>query len=60
MALGTGAALVAFSVSALSGSPLMRFTTSASFWLLVGLLVAVRIRENAPASREGDSLAAIP
>jgi hypothetical protein len=45
MAIGTGATLVAFSVSALSGSPLMRFTTSASFWLLVGLFVAVRIRD---------------
>jgi O-antigen ligase len=44
MALGTGAALIAFSVSALSGSPLMRFTTSATFWLLVGIFVALRIR----------------
>ena len=33
------AALVGYAVSALTASSLMRFTTSGSFWLLVGLLV---------------------
>ena len=33
------AALIGYAASALTASPLMRFTTSASFWLLAGLLV---------------------
>jgi hypothetical protein len=52
MAIGTGAALAAFTVSALSGSPLMRFTTSGSFWLLVGIFVAVRIQDSRASTNE--------
>jgi hypothetical protein len=33
------AALIGYAVSAMTSSPLMRFTTSASFWLFAGLVV---------------------
>lgn len=39
MAMGLFAALMGFAVSGLTASPLMRFTTSASFWLLAGLVM---------------------
>jgi O-antigen ligase len=35
--VGTGAALLGYIVVAMLASPLMRFTTSASIWLLIGL-----------------------
>jgi hypothetical protein len=41
MAMAMLACLVGFAVSSVTASPLMRFTTAASFWLLVGLLVAL-------------------
>jgi hypothetical protein len=37
VALGVTAALVGFALTAVINSPLLRFTTAASFWLLVGL-----------------------
>jgi hypothetical protein len=39
----TGAALLGYLVSAMLASPLMRFTTSASVWLLIGLAVGVTL-----------------
>jgi O-antigen ligase len=39
MTVALFAALVGYAASAFTASPLMRFTTSASFWLLAGLLV---------------------
>jgi hypothetical protein len=39
MVVGTGASLVGYLVSALFASPLLRFTSGASFWLLAGLLL---------------------
>jgi hypothetical protein len=35
--IGTGTALVGYAVTAMLAAPLMRFTTSASVWLVVGL-----------------------
>lgn len=40
LVVATLAALVGFAASAATASPLMRFTTSAHFWLLLGLVVA--------------------
>ena len=41
VAVGVGTGLLAEAIAALSASTLMRFTTAASIWLLVGLVIAV-------------------
>jgi O-Antigen ligase len=46
--VGLLAALAGSAISALTASALMRFTTSASFWLLVGLAVARTAGETRP------------
>jgi len=40
LVVGTLAALIGYGASAATASPLMRFTTSAHFWLLLGLVIA--------------------
>jgi O-antigen ligase len=51
MIIGAGAALVGYLVSALLASPLMRFTTSASVWLIIGLVTGLVVA--APELRAG-------
>ncbi len=46
--VGTSAALVGYIVSALFASPLMRFTTSASIWLVIGLCIGALATTLAP------------
>jgi hypothetical protein len=41
VAVGVGAGLLAEAIAGLSASTLMRFTTAASIWFLVGLVIAV-------------------
>ena len=41
VAVGVGTGLLAEAIAGLSASTLMRFTTAASIWLLVGLVIAV-------------------
>jgi multisubunit Na+/H+ antiporter MnhG subunit len=43
VSVGVGAALLASLVAAMSASTLMRFTTAASIWLLVGVVVAAPV-----------------
>jgi hypothetical protein len=51
MVIGCGAALVGYLVSAMLASPLMRFTTSASVWLVIGLVAGLVL---AAPDRAGD------
>lgn len=46
--IGVLASLGGYAVSAMTASPLMRFTTGASFWLLLGLAVARRVQQRRP------------
>lgn len=43
MVFGSGAALLGYTASAMFSSPLMRFTTSASVWLVIGLCVGLKL-----------------
>jgi O-antigen ligase len=53
---GTLAALVGYGASAATASPLMRFTTSAHFWLLLGLVIAANSqRRSSPESGSGET-----
>jgi hypothetical protein len=45
--VGSGAALLGYLVSALSSSSLMRFSTSASVWLILGLCVGYAVNQRA-------------
>ena len=61
--IGSGAALVGYLVTALLAPPLMRFTTSATVWLVVGLamgsvLAASRLATNGDGEGDTDSAAA--
>jgi len=59
MVVGSGAALVGYLVSAMLASPLMRFTTSASVWLVIGLAAGlVLAAPDRPSDR--DDLAGVP
>lgn len=44
--IGIAAALAGFAVSAMTASPLMRFTTGGTFWLLIGLVVGRELLEH--------------
>jgi hypothetical protein len=64
IAIGSGAALLGYMVSAMLSSPLMRFTTSASVWLVIGLATGIML--DAPGWRRqrddpaGDGIGAAP
>ncbi len=53
--IGTAAAFVGYVVSAMFASPLMRFTTSATVWLVVGLCVGLMVAQAARLRGAGDS-----
>jgi xanthosine utilization system XapX-like protein len=64
MVIGSAAAMVGYLVAALLASPLMRFTTSASVWLVIGLVTGVVLAApDAPSHREnaaGEGAASAP
>ena len=57
--VGAGAALVGYVVSAMLASPLMRFTTSASVWLVIGLVTGLMLAAPDGAG-DRDNLAGVP
>jgi hypothetical protein len=46
--IGSGAALVGYLVTALFAPPLMRFTTSATVWLVIGLAMGSALATSRP------------
>ncbi len=46
IAIGLGAALLAESVGGMTASTLMRFSTAASIWLLIGLVIAAPVSDD--------------
>lgn len=49
MVIGSGAALLGYAASAMFSSPLMRSTTSASAWLVIGLCVGLKLASSGAA-----------
>ena len=53
IAVGVGAGLLAEGIAGMTASTLMRFTTAASIWVVVGLLIAVPIAGSRPVDLDG-------